>query len=76
MPRVLSIIEKNCSFATFHKIMMTWNSPQLFANPHPARVIKELRLELEMARKENESLKRCLKEKEQENEMLQKQRRL
>lgn len=83
MPRVLSIIEKNCSFPTFHKVMMTWNFPQLFSNPHPERVIRDLRAKLEvlerklqMERKENEGLKRCVCEKEQEIEMLQKRKKL
>lgn len=77
MPRVLSIIGKNCSFDIFHKIMTTWHFPQLFANPSPQKVIKELQekvmvLEGEVVstNEENEALKRFLHAKEQEIKML------
>lgn len=81
MPNVLSIIEKNCDFATFHKIMMTWNFPQLFANPHPKRIIKELReqlqavdSEVQRARKENTDLQRLLEAKDREIAKLKRQK--
>ena len=81
MPQVLSIIRENCSFDVFHKIMMTWHFPQLFANPSPQRVIRELQekvmvLEGEVvsSRKENEVLKRFLDAKDVEIETLKKQK--
>lgn len=74
LPHVLSIIEKNCDFATFHKIMMTWNFPYLFLNQHPDRIIHELREKIMSIERENASLKRFLEVKEQDLTNLKRQK--
>jgi hypothetical protein len=67
MPRVLKTIQANCSFATFHKVMTTWNFPKLLENPSPQQIIRDLRLQVEslegevqITKEENDRLKRSI----------------
>jgi phage shock protein A len=73
MPYILSLIGRTCDFSTFHAVMTTWNFPQLFMNPPPEKIIRELREQLEylqnerqVMHQENENLRRSMLQMEQE----------